>query len=126
MGLHRRGSGGGQRVIAHRLPQDAQGLEDKATAAANHHVPRRAAFTIPSNTARRCGQRRSGPERCRERSGAASLLVWGAAPDTACGWGGTPPCRVAVVPVNTIALIRLDLSSLEAHNLDMRDQQSWG
>ena len=28
---------------------------------------------------------------CGGRSVAASLLVWGAAPETACGWGVTPP-----------------------------------
>ena len=35
------------------------------------------------------------------RSLAASLLVWGAAPGTACGWGVTSPCRVAQVCVNS-------------------------
>src|SRR2546428_12027273 len=29
------------------------------------------------------------------RSAATSLLVWGAAPEMACGWGVTSPCRVA-------------------------------
>src|SRR5919197_6351378 len=37
----------------------------------------------------------------RVRSLAASLLVWGAAPETACGWGVTPPCRVAQACVNS-------------------------
>jgi hypothetical protein len=35
------------------------------------------------------------------RSAAASPLVWGAAPDTACGWGGTAPWRVAQACVNS-------------------------
>ena len=35
------------------------------------------------------------------RSAAASPLVWGAAPATACGWGGTPPWRVAQACVNS-------------------------
>ena len=35
------------------------------------------------------------------RSVAASLLVWGAAPAMACGWGVTSPCRVAQACVNS-------------------------
>ena len=35
------------------------------------------------------------------RSVAASLFVWGAAPDTAWDWGGTPPWRVAQACVNS-------------------------
>jgi hypothetical protein len=35
------------------------------------------------------------------RSAAASPLVWGAAPDTACGWGATAPWRVAQACVNS-------------------------
>ena len=35
------------------------------------------------------------------RSVAASLLVWGAAPEMACGWGATPPWRVAQACVNS-------------------------
>lgn len=38
---------------------------------------------------------------CRGQLVAASLLVWGAAPETACGWGVTPPCRVAQACVNS-------------------------
>jgi hypothetical protein len=35
------------------------------------------------------------------RSVAASLLVWDAAPETACGWGATLPWRVAQACVNS-------------------------
>jgi hypothetical protein len=35
------------------------------------------------------------------RSVAASLLVWGAAPGMACGWGVTSPSRVAQACVNS-------------------------
>jgi hypothetical protein len=34
-------------------------------------------------------------------SAAASPLVWGAAPDTACGWGATAPWRVVQACVNS-------------------------
>ena len=34
-------------------------------------------------------------------SAAASPLVWGAAPETACGWGATAPWRVAQACVNS-------------------------
>jgi hypothetical protein len=41
------------------------------------------------------------PHAPRVRSAAASPLVWGAAPDTACGWGVTAPWRVAQACVNS-------------------------